>query len=250
MATKMDFAEFKKQFQPTLFDEYRVKLFLNDVAGGTPMNKDLIGPWVNATCKEKSEEERKKIVDATIEDLPEVSEEKEAKSWVTFKRDDEGYLFIDGRCVKAMLKEAANIIKDVAPNGGKQKGKNAGKNVGVTALKSKVADRVFVAEERVYFTKNGERIRDPDEREERPVHAMTPQGPRSSLKRSDILKDVEVEFTLRRLATSDVPHEALLACLVYAQALGLGADRSQGRGTMKEVECELVKEAEKPGKAA
>jgi hypothetical protein len=241
----MNFDEFKAQFSEQLFDEYRCRLFLRDVAGGTPMSKDLIEGWINATCKEKSEEERKKIIDATLETLPDVAEEKEARSWVGFKRNEEGHLYIDGRCVKAMLKEAANIIKDIAPNGGKQKGKNAGKSKGVTAFKSKVADRVFVVDERVYFTREGNKIQAPDELEERPVHAMTPQGPRSSLKRTDILRDVEVEFTVRRLATNDVPEEALWAALVYAQSIGLGADRSQNRGTMKDIECEKVKEAGK-----
>lgn len=241
--SKMSFDAFKQQFAGSLFDEYRVKLYLHDVAGGTPMNKDLIESWINATCKLKSEEERQKIIQASLETLSEVSEEKEARSWVGFKKDEEGHLFIDGRCVKAMLKEAANIIKDVAPNGGGQKGKNAGKDKGITSFKSKMADRVFVVEDRVYFQRNGERIKEADELEERPVHAMTARGPRSSLKRTDILRDVEVEFTIRRLNTSDVPEEALFACLVYAQNLGLGADRSQGRGTMKDVELEKIKEA-------
>jgi len=244
----MNFAEFKNQFAEQLFDEYRVKLYLKDVAGGTPMHADLIKGWINATNKDKSDEERAKLVKATLETLPEVAEEKEAKSWVGFKRDSDGNLFIEGRCIKAMLKEAANIVKDIVPNGGRQKGKNAKSLTGVTAFKSKVADRVFVVEDRIYFVRDGNKINAPDELEERPVHAMTPQGPRSSLKRTDILKDVEVEFTIRRLATNDVPEPALYACLVYAQQIGLGADRSQSRGTMKDVEVEKIKTAEKPKK--
>lgn len=256
----MDFASFKSQFVEQLYDEYHVKLYLKDCAGGTPMNKDLIGGWINATNKDKSEEERRALIDATLENLPELSEEKESKSWVGFKSDKKtGHLFIEGRCVKAMLKEAANIIKDLAPNGGNQVGKNKGKPKGVTAFKSKVADRVFVIEDRVYFKRDGEFITSDtfdedsgteDEREERPVHAMTPQGPRSSLKRTDILKDVEVEFHIRRLATNDVPEPALFACLVYAQQIGLGADRSQSRGVMKDVECEKIKSASKNVEAA
>lgn len=245
----MNFSEFKAQFAEQLFDEYRVKLFLKDVAGGIPMHKDLIKGWIDATNKNKSDEERAKLVDATLETLPEVSEEKEAKSWVGFKRNRDGHLYIEGRCVKAMLREAANIIKDLVPNGGRQTGKNKGKSTGITALKSKVADRVFVVENRVFFTRNGDRLTAPDELVERPVHVMTPQGPRSSLKRTDVLRDVEVEFTVRRLADTAVPEPSLYACLVYAQQLGLGADRSQGHGVMKDVECEKIKTAAKPPKA-
>lgn len=243
MTDRMSFADFKAQFQGTLFDEYQVNMALKDVAGGIPMHPELIAGWINATNAEKSEEERKKIIDATLETLPEVSEEKEAKSWVGFKRDKDGFLYIEGRCVKAMLKEAGNILKELVPNGGNQRGKNKGKEKGITALKSKIADHVFVVENRIYFTRNGDRIKEPDELEERPIHVLTPIGPRSSLKRTDILKDVDVEFHLRRLADDAVPEKALYACLVYAQQLGLGADRSQGRGVSKNIGCEMVKEA-------
>lgn len=244
----MNFNEFKNQFQDSLYDEYAVTLHLNDVAGGTPMHKDLITGWINATNKNKSEEERNKIIEATIKTLPEVAEEKEAKSWVGFKRDKDGYLYLEGRCVKAMLKEAANIIKQVVPvsaaeAAGKSKKSNA---KGITNLKSKVADRVFVVENRVFFERDGERIRKPDELEERPIHAMTPQGPRSSLKRTDILRGVDVKFTVRRLADNTVPETALYACLVYAQQLGLGSDRAQGRGTSNDVQCIKTKAAGKP----
>lgn len=240
----LDFAAFKAQFQPTLFDEYKVTLYLRDCAGGTPMSKDLIKKWIDATCKLKSEEERAKIVEATLESLPDISEDKEARSWVGFKRSEDGYLYIEGRCIKSMIKEAANILKDIVPNGGKQTGKNKDSSRGISALKAKVAERVFVVDDRVFFMRNGERISAPDELEERPVHAMTAQGPRSSLKRSDVLRDVEVTFTVRRLANvKEVPEETLMACLVYCQFLGLGADRSQGKGTMKDIQVERTKEA-------
>jgi len=240
----MNFKEFKQQFQDELYEEYRVKLRLHDIAGGTPMSPDLIKGWIDATCKDKSDEERAKLVEASLEALPDISEEKAARSWVGFKRNENGEFFIDGRCIKAMLKEGGNILKEIIPNGGKQRGKNKGKDKGITALKSKVADRVFVVEHQVYFTRNGERVKEA-QLEERPVHAMTPQGPRSSLKRTDILRDVDVEFTVRRLATDDVPEEALYAILVYAQQLGLGADRSQGRGTMEDIDVEKTKEVKR-----
>jgi len=255
MARKaLDFESFKAQFQPSLFDEYKVTLFLKDCAGGTPMNKDLIDGWINATCKEKSAEERARIVEATLEALPDIAEDKETRSWVGFKCDQEGFLYIEGRCVKSMLKEAGNIVKAICPNGGQQTGQNKGKKTGVTALKHKIADRVFIVEDRIYFIKGGQRIKRPKDgeetdetgsffQEERPVHAMTAQGPRSSLKRSDVLRDVEVTFTIRRLATEDVPEETLMSCLVFAQFLGLGADRSQGKGTMKDIQVERTKEA-------
>ena len=241
----MDFKEFKKQFTEQLFDEYQVTLHLKDIAGGIPMHEDMVIAWINKMNKKKSEEERSKLVEATLQDLPQLSEEKEAKGWTTFKQDENGHFFIEGRCVKSMLKESGNIIREIVPNGGHQKGIYSGKPLGVSALKDKVADRVFVVENRIFFTKNGERISEPHESKARPIHVTTPQGKRSSLKRTDVLQDVEVEFTVRRLANNSVPEITLFGILTYVQNLGLGAERAQGRGTMKDVECEMTKEAAK-----
>jgi hypothetical protein len=238
------FQEIQSQWTP--FDEYRVTITLNSIAGGVPKNKNIIRGWIDSTNKEKSEEERQKLVEATMGALPDLSEEKEAKSWVGFKADNKG-LFVEGRQVKAMLKEAANIIKDRCPNGSKDaieeddvvKKKKDLPAYGVRNLKSKVADHVFVVEDRIYLGKAT-----PDELEERPVHAMTPQGPRSSLKRTDVVHGATVSFTLRRLADEAVPEETLFAILAFAQHIGLGADRSQGHGTFRDVEVEKITKAQ------
>jgi hypothetical protein len=243
---------FRAQFEEGAYDEYQVTLKLRDVAGGIPADPDLIQGWLNSLNTEWSEEERARIAKATAESLPEVTEEKEARSWVTFKRDENGHLYLEGRCLKAALKEAGNIVKDIVPNGGKQVGKYKGKQYGVSNLKSKVADRCFVVENKVFFQdRDGNRVtEDATHREERPIHVMTPQGPRSSIKRTDILYDVSLTFTVRRLATEDVPEDTLLACIAYIQQLGVGSDRSQGRGTGRVSDVDRTKDANRSVPAA
>lgn len=234
----MNFFEFEKAWTP--FDEYRVKIKIGTIAGGTPKHKDLLKGWINATNKELSDEERAKLVEATAEELPDLSEEKEAKSWVGFKSDDDG-LYIDGRQLKAMLKESANIIKKIAPSRVDKK-KNP-KGIGITAFKSKVADHVFVVERKVHLKRDGEFIKEADVLDERPIHVMTAQGPRSSIKRTDLVHGATVEFTIRRVDDIAVTEKALYAILSYCQYVGLGADRSQGMGTFKVVEMEKSKES-------
>lgn len=237
----MDFKDFLKEWQP--FVEYHVAIHVDTVAGGVPKHPNLIKGWIDATNKARSTEEREALVAATKGEIDDLSESKAAKSWVGFKGDDTG-LYLEGRCVKAMLKEAANIVKKVVPSRKTPKNKDGR---GVARLKSKVGDHVFVIEEKVYFERDGVPLKEPSRTEERPIHVMTPQGERHSLKRSDYVDDVTMRFTVRRLDDDAVTEKVLYAILAYGQSIGLGADRSQGMGTFKVLEVVRVgDEADEP----
>lgn len=208
------------------FDTYKVTILIKDIVGGKPATPDMIEAWVDATNKEKLEAERQKIKEAHMDTLPELADEKADKQSCVFARVD-GVLCIEGRQIKAMLKEAGNIIKQIAPAGD-------GKTAPIAALKSKVADQVFVVEDYIPLGRgNGIYITEPDDRPERPIHVITARGPRTSIKRVEVVRDVEVTFTVKRRKGRDkgaVPEKVLLAILDYAQEVGLGADRSQGFG--------------------
>ncbi|MHC4621930.1 MAG: hypothetical protein ACYTEQ_29680, partial [Planctomycetota bacterium] len=177
--------KFRKETVWSPFSRYTVMLRLVDIVGGCPKNPKLIEGWVNATNKQKSSEERAAIVAATKEEIGELSDEKVEKTSTGFKADEHG-LYIEGRQVKAMLKEAANIIKNIAPV--KVKGKLT---TGVAGLKSKVADQMFVEDVRIHLKRD-----EPDEIEERPIHVFTAQGPRDALKRVEIVRDCEIGFVV------------------------------------------------------
>jgi len=212
----MNFKEFQQTWQP--FDEYVVKIKVPRIAGGIPKDPEMMETWVNATNKKKSEEERKKIVEATKEQMEAVTDEVCKKNGTGFKSEEGKGLYIEGRQLKSMLKEAANIIKDLVPS--KEEGEK-----GIKALKSKVADRVFVVEEKVFLGKT-----EPDSVEDRPISVIVAQGPRTSIKRTEYVHNVELTFTVRRLHDSAVPEKTLYAILSYSQQIGLGAERSQGCG--------------------
>jgi len=214
----------------TAFDSYRVAARIKNIVGGKPATEDMIEKWVNATCKAKTAEERAKIRDAHVGTLPDMAEEKADAQTVVFARLPNGELAIEGRQIKAMLKESANIIKDIVPGG---KDGEAGQK----ALKSKVADQVFVVEEHVPLG-----VTEPTRREQRPIHVMTAQGPRTSIKRSEIVEGAEIQFTVKRRSGPGlgVSEKALLGILDYAQTVGLGADRSQGFGQFEIVSVEKI----------
>ena len=216
------FAKFKSENNWEPFDTYAVKIKFADLVGGAPKTEKMIEGWINSTNKERTTEVRQQLVDAAKETLPELVDEQAEKNSIGFKSDERG-LFIEGRQIQAMLKESGNIIKDIAP-GGIGKGKTD-EEKGVLALKKKISENVFVMEDRIYLGRAK-----PDAIEERPIHVMTAQGPRTSIKCVEVCRDVEVAFTLKRRVGNIVTLKTLLAVLDYAQSMGGGADRSQGRG--------------------
>lgn len=227
------FSKFKKDSDWKPFNRFAVKLCLVDIVGGIPKNPKLIEGWVNATNKDKTEEERKAIIEATREELPDLSDDVVEKTSVGFKSDENG-LYIEGRQLKAMLKEAGNIIKNIAP-GKKKVKKEMVEGTGITNLKNKVADQMFVEEVKVHLGREK-----PDEIEERPIHVMTAQGPRDALKRVEICYGCEIGFTISLRRESEITRDTMFAILDYNQMLGLGADRSQGRGRFEVLSVEAI----------
>ncbi len=232
------FAKFKAESNWDPFDTYEVKLRVFKLVGGIPMDPQLLDAWLQSKFKiknleskadkEKTEKAEAALVDAVrskseavkshaelLEEAQKEIGEQMEKSAIGFHKVD-GQLVIEGRQVKAMLKESGNIIKDIAPDGA------------VGALKSKVADKTFIEENFIPIGRT-----EPDEILERPIHVITAQGPRDSLKRCQVCNNVEIQFTVKRRIGPDksgVPEKVLMGILDYAQRVGLGADRSQGCG--------------------
>lgn len=216
----------EKNWEP--FEYYKIRLHINDVVGGKPLDPKIIEGWVNSTNKKKSEEERQAIIAAHLETLPDAVEEKQTKQSCVFSRVG-GQLVLECRQIKAMLKENANITKDLVPTSDGN---------GIKNLKSKVADQVFVMGTYVDLYRT-----EPDETLERPISVITVQGPRTSIKRVEIVRDTEIVFFVKRKRGNgkmDVPESVLMAILDYAQSNGLGADRSQGYGTFEVLEVKKV----------
>lgn len=252
-----------------MWTRYQVVLeFKNRVIGGIPNDKNLISAWIGAKMPALKEEEKQKLVDATVAELPQKTEEKAEGMWTTFKKDDKG-LYLEGRCVKAMYKESANILremliqhesqsradqakaaekaakeaeevegddeeKDDKKSGKKEKESRAAKAAKsrFTGLKAKVAERLFIEEDKVYLMRgDGKYITEPDGNEEKPIHIMTTQGPRTALKRFDYVESPAlVKFTFRFLNDGIVDLDLVQVFHEHSAWNGLGADRSQGNG--------------------
>jgi hypothetical protein len=229
-----------------MWDRYTVSVRCDRLVGGIPANEKMMRAWLDAKgAKIKAPA----VMPAELRDqrLPvtpaeaaadqiamrEALDPEETHAVVFYRAPGEvhhsfsipehnawqaaGRPCYEGRCFKAALKEAANILGTTTKRQGL---------IPVSNFRSKLAERVFVMERLVP-------ILVPVQVDERPISVMTAQGPRTSIKRYEYACDVELRFTIKVLEDGIVEQRHLEMILDYLQDNGIGADRSQGSGTFQ-----------------
>ncbi len=111
----------------------------------------------------------------------------------------------------------------------------------VPGLTSKIAHAVEIFPDRIYLTKIGEGgTHKLDGYEEKAIHVMTAQGPRTSIKRSDYVNSPEIEFNIA-VGTKDLTEEVIVRLLAHSEVFeGLGASVSQHYGKYDILEFERL----------
>ena len=215
----------------------------NRIVGGIPTDPKLIEAWIAARMPEYSAAEREAIAKKTVAELGEATEDAAAGMWTTFKRNASG-IYIESRQIKAMIKEASNVMRELLTKAeAKAKGKEEKTSKSkYTNLRAKAAERIYVEADVVpLLTADGQPIPKPDGSEERPIHVMTPMGPRNALKRVDYAgPGTKIRFSMRYLADGLVDMELLNVLFEYAKWNGLGANRSQGDGRFEVLKLEEI----------
>lgn len=205
------------------WSHYHLRLMVSTIAGGLPRNPEMIASWQASRERDtiKAAEYAEETVESLGGQLLEETEDRIGAMWVGFAQPGGPgtALCIESRQVKAMLKEAANVLRTMVPIHGK-----------VIPLRARLAERVFVGPRWLPLTRDGAELTSPDVTSERAIHVMTRQGPRSALKRVDSCTDVDIACELTVLEDGIFTEEILLQLLSYASLNGLGADRSQGSG--------------------
>jgi len=160
--------------------------------------------------------ESKKPKAETDEESPNV-DDLEEKGWTGFLHDEHG-LYIMSYMIVGYLKHAGNLFKD---------------QFGIKALRAKIADLVVVTPRRIHLGKMA-----PDGVIERPLRAMTAQGPRVTVARSDyVAAGTELEFDLGIYPNKEVTWPVIAELFTYGSAHGgLGQFRGGGYGTFELVE--------------
>jgi len=173
---------------------------LERMLGTVPKDREVYKTYVESRKPANHEEEESENV-AQIEE----------KGWTGFLEDENG-LFVYDYFIKGFLKHAANVLKDVLK---------------VKALRSKLNDFVFVMPRKIYF---GKKL--PDGVIERPLRAMTVQGPRVSLARSDYIEaGTQFEFEICLYPPHpEIKPGTIRSLLDYGRFMGLGQFRNGGYG--------------------
>jgi hypothetical protein len=220
---------------------YNLTLHVNRLAGGIPKHPDLVKSWQEAkwpTGKVANDLAAEGITpetaaDKTLEELGDnaLSEEEIDKVWTGFAMDGDK-IVLENRNIKAMFKESANIVKDMPAFKVAKKGKDGKVTKVAIALRSKLAERVFPQPvwipimDDIHPELPGE-----IQSVERPIHVVTRQGPRTALKRVDIVNRARLVCQLKVLDDNVITEQILRGILEHASENGVGTDRSQGCGT-------------------
>jgi hypothetical protein len=194
----------------TLWDQYDLRITLTTPLLGTiPKDPEIYEAWVRTQQAEKAAKEG-------IE-LPEgegpMGDEGgfEERGWTTFYGDDQGRPVLKAYQFRGFLKEAANVIKDA---------------VGVKNLRHHVENTVRIEPRDIVLA---DKI---DGDIQRPLRAMTAQGPRVSLVRSDYVGEGRsYELQMGILKGSKVTEEVIRAILDYGSFKGLLQWRTAGFGS-------------------
>jgi hypothetical protein len=141
-----------------------------------------------------------------------------AKGHVAFFADEKG-LYYEGRCIRSHCKDCSNVLREY---------------VDVTALKSKIVNRLWIEEQKVYVMKSDDHnfvhVKTPDGTVTRIIHVTTPQGKRNSFKQIDYVDDAVLIFTLKVLNDGFITEDLLRLFLTYGGTHGMGQERSTGYG--------------------
>ena len=154
--------------------------------------------------------------------------EGEESGYTGFFTKPEGIYLYDFH-IKGFLKEAGNVLKDSMTL---TLGDTSKTGKGIKNLRSKIDNYVFVFPREIRLQER------PDGVIERPLRAMTKQGPRISLAKSDYVNaGLTFEITVKLLPHKEINRRVIETLLDYGALKGLGQWRngSWGRFTWSRV---------------
>lgn len=209
----------------SVFDQYKAKawphrfeatIHLPTIAGGTPTDPKVATAWLKTKLAAPDDLIREKVAEIMVERG--VTADAAADALVDlahltgFKRDEQG-LYLEGRCMKSAIKEAASICMAA--------GKLPISRWGLTnkGLKSFVPEHIFVLDDRMHLG-----VAEPTGVVQRFV--MTWRG--TGIDYREYVEDAKLSFTV--VSDWDFTHEQWAMIWLTAEQNGVGASRSQGFG--------------------
>jgi len=196
---------------------YRGTIVVGTIAGGTPTDPKVAEGWLRTKLADKDDLIREAVAEVMVDrgvTADEAATIVDANKHLNgFKRDANG-LYIEGRQLKACIKEAASIRWPNERWGPTKKG-----------TRSFFPEHVFVVEDRLPLG-----VTQPTGVAQRFVHTWRGNG----IQYEEYVEDAKVEFTVITDYAFKAEEWALL--WLTAEQQGLGASRSQGYGRFEVVQ--------------
>jgi hypothetical protein len=218
------FAEFRQKAWPYKF---RAELLVGTIAGGTPSDPKVAEGWLRTKLGEKDDLIRELVattmVDRGIDAEQAAKEVDSLKHLNGFRRDEQG-LYIEGRQVKAAIKEAASVAAAAAKLPLKSWGQTK------KGLLGFVAEHIIVPEDRIHLG-----VTEPTGIVQRFVHTWRGSG----IQYEEYVENAKLSFTVMADHEFSAEHWAMI--WLTGEQQGIGASRSQGFGRYEVTSWERIK---------
>lgn len=212
--TQSVFEKFRDKAWPW---EFHGQLQVDRIAGGIPTDPRVAEGWLRTKLGDKDDQIRELVATTMVERGVSAEEAAkivdELKHLNGFKRDEEMGLYIEGRQLKAAIKEAASVAMAA--------GKLASRGWGKTnkGLLSYAAEHICVMEDRLYLG-----VGEASGVSQRFVHTFRGSG----IQYEEYCDDVTIDFTI--MTDHDFSDEEWALIWLTGEQQGIGASRSQGFG--------------------
>lgn len=191
--------------------------------GSNPANPEIHAKFVASKAANLEREAEEEAMLPGSEALAEAVRDIKEQGLTVFLRNNHGELVLGNHAVKGFFKGTLNTLKD---------------QIGITAVKSKVDNLLFISPTFIVIHRDGVPVTEPDGWNERPLRAETMQGPRVALASSEeIDAPWEIAFTVTLFENGGTARskpltwEAVEAALDYGEWKGLGQWRNGGKGS-------------------
>lgn len=190
---------------------YAVNITLTEpMLATSPQDPAVYEQFIEARRRQDAEERGDEVATLPAERVEELGSS-------VYHRDEKG-LFIFDYKIRGFMKEAAAAVT------GKTK---------LTAYKSKIDKWCFIFPRRIYLANGQGVIKEPNGTLQRPVRAMTAQGPRVTVKKSEKV-DPSIHFTcelhILPLGEKEITEEMIRGWFDYGAYSGLGEWRTGSYG--------------------
>lgn len=219
---------FKKYVAANYPYRFAGELLVGTIAGGTPTDPKVAEGWLRTKLGVEKDDLIRGMVAEVMVERGVTADEAAAivntnKHLNGFKRDENG-LYIEGRQLKAALKEAASVAVAADALSARGWGKT---NKG---LLSYLAEHVFVVEDRLHLG-----VTEPTGVAQRFVHTWRGNG----IQYEEYVTDAKISFTV--ITDHDFSEKEWAAIWLRGEQNGIGASRSQGYGRYEVTKWERVK---------